>query len=241
MAPLATVTSKWVTRPAGGPVPVTFSEPVARVAYAGHTARGTGTSLKLPEQAKAGTVKVAVAARPWEKLGDPATVHYFPPAKRPVALVSPAPGGRLDPGDQVRLVFSQPPGGTLPKASLAGHWRASGRPHARLHRLRRRADARHAREDHAAPHRRAGRHERARDQDRPRAQLDRSAGVAHAADPAPGRGGLPAGASSTGAPSRTPFARSPPPPRTRPTATSAGATRTRRPSSSGSSSPRRAT
>jgi len=123
MAPLATVTSRWVTRPAGGPVPVTFSEPVARVAYAGHTARATGTSLQLPEQAKAGTVKVAVAARPWEKLGDPATVHYFPPAKRPVALVSPAPGGRLDPGDQVRLVFSQPPSGTLPRASLAGHWR----------------------------------------------------------------------------------------------------------------------
>ena len=111
MAPLATVTSKWVTRPAGGPVPVTFSEPIARVAYAGHTARGTGTSLKLPEKAKAGTVKVAVAARPWEKLGDPATVHYFPPAKRPVALVSPAPGGRLDPGDQLRLTFSSRPAG----------------------------------------------------------------------------------------------------------------------------------
>ena len=100
------MTSKWVTKPAGGPVPVTFSEPIARVSYAGHTARGTGTSLKLPEKAKAGTVKVAVAARPWEKLGDPATVHYFPPAKRPVALVSPAPGGRLDPGDQLRLTFS---------------------------------------------------------------------------------------------------------------------------------------
>ena len=106
MAPLAEVTSKWVTKPAGQAVPVTFSEPIARVSYAGHTARGTGTSLKLPEKAKAGTVKVAVAARPWEKLGDPTTVHYFPAAKRPVALVNPAPGGRLDPGDQVRVTFS---------------------------------------------------------------------------------------------------------------------------------------
>ena len=95
-----------MTKPAGQAVPVTFSEPIARVSYAGHTARGTGTSLKLPEKAKAGTVKVAVAARPWEKLGDPTTVHYFPAAKRPVALVSPAPGGRLDPGDQVRVTFS---------------------------------------------------------------------------------------------------------------------------------------
>ena len=123
MAPLATVTSKWVTKPAGAPVPVTFSEPIARVAYAGRMARGTGTSLGLPEKARAGTVDVAVAARAWEKLGDPATVHYFPPAKRPVALVSPAPGGRLDPGDQLRLTFSTPPGKAVPKANVPGHWK----------------------------------------------------------------------------------------------------------------------
>ena len=134
MAPLATVTSKWVTKPAGAPVPVTFSEPIALVSYASHTARGTGTSLKLPEKAKAGTVAVAVAARAWEKLGDPTTVHYFPPAKRPVALVSPAPGGRLDPGDQLRLTFSAPPGKTLPRANVAGSLEAHRRSHARLHR-----------------------------------------------------------------------------------------------------------
>ncbi|WP_157591898.1 L,D-transpeptidase family protein [Solirubrobacter soli] len=121
MAPLAKVTSTWVTKPAGGAVPVTFSEPVARVSYAGHTARGTGPSLKLPEKARAGTVRVAVAARPWEKLGDPVTVHYFPPAKRPVALVNPAPGGRLDPGDQVRVTFSAK--AAQPKVSVAGRWK----------------------------------------------------------------------------------------------------------------------
>jgi L,D-transpeptidase-like protein len=121
MAPLAEVTSKWVTKPAGQAVQVTFSQPIARVSYAGHTARGTGTSLKLPEKARAGTVKVAVAARPWEKLGDPTTVHYFPPAKRPVALVTPAPGGRLDPGDQVRVTFSSD--AAEPKISADGHWK----------------------------------------------------------------------------------------------------------------------
>jgi hypothetical protein len=120
-APLAEVTSTWVTRPAGAAVPVTFSEPIARVAYAGHTARGTGTSLKLPETAKAGTVKVSVAARPWEKLGDPTTVHYFPSAARPVALVSPAPGGRLDPGGQIRVTFSAQP--ARPKVDVAGRWK----------------------------------------------------------------------------------------------------------------------
>jgi hypothetical protein len=123
VAPLAEVTSKWVTKPPGGAVPVTFSEPIARVSYAGHTARGVGRSLKLPEKAKAGAVKVSVAARPWEKLGDPTTVHYFPPAERTVALVSPAPGGRLDPGDQVRLTLSAPADAKLPKASIPGHWK----------------------------------------------------------------------------------------------------------------------
>ena len=120
-APLAEVTSKWVTKPDGGPVPVTFSEPIARVSYAGHAARATGKSLEVPEKAKAGTVKVAVAARSWEKLGDPTTVHYFPSAKRPVALISPTPSGRLDPGDQVRVTFAGK--AAQPKISVAGHWK----------------------------------------------------------------------------------------------------------------------
>jgi hypothetical protein len=128
-APFAEVTSKWVTKPAGGAVPVTFSEPVARVSYAGHTASGTGTSLKLPEKAKAGTVKVAVAARSWERLAPATTVHYFPPAKRPVALVTPAPGGRLDPGDQLRITLSRPItealGKAIPKLAVPGHWKRS--------------------------------------------------------------------------------------------------------------------
>ena len=119
-APLAEVTSTWVTRPDGGPVPVTFSDPISRAAYAGHTVRGTGRSLTVPETAKAGTVEVSVAARSWEKLGDPITVHYFPSATRPVALVSPTPSGRLDPGDQVRVTFAGK--AAQPKISVAGHW-----------------------------------------------------------------------------------------------------------------------
>ena len=130
-APFARVTSAWVTRPAGEPVPVTFSEPIARISYAGHTARGTGRSLAIPAHARAGTVRVAVAARSWERVGPAVTVHYFPPAKRPVALVSPAPGGKLDPGDQLRLTLSEPVrkvlGDGLPKLSpdVPGHWKRS--------------------------------------------------------------------------------------------------------------------
>jgi hypothetical protein len=130
-APFAKVTSAWVTKPAGDPVPVTFSEPIARVAYAGRTARGTGRSLAIPARPRAGTVRVAVAARPWERVGPPVTVHYFPPAKRPVALVSPAPGGKLDPGAQLRLTLSAPVkqvlGDSFPKLSpsVPGHWKRS--------------------------------------------------------------------------------------------------------------------
>jgi hypothetical protein len=46
-----------------------------------------------------------------------------------VALVSPAPGGRLDPGDQLRITLSQPVkqalGDSLPKLDVAGHWKRS--------------------------------------------------------------------------------------------------------------------
>ena len=128
-APFAKVTSEWVTKPAGEAVPVSFSEPIARVVYAGHPARGTGRSLAIPAKARAGTVRVAVAARPWERVGPAVTVHYFPPAKRPVALVSPAPGGKLDPGDQLRLTLSEPVrrslGDAHPKLSpnVPGHWK----------------------------------------------------------------------------------------------------------------------
>jgi lipoprotein-anchoring transpeptidase ErfK/SrfK len=110
-------------------VPVAFSEPVASVAYGGKTVNGTRTSVSIPAPAPAGSVRVAVAARSWERLGPPATVHYFPRAKRPVALIAPAPGGRLDPGDQLRITLSQPVatvlGARTPKLSpnVPGHWR----------------------------------------------------------------------------------------------------------------------
>ena len=129
-APIAHVTSQWVTKPAGAAVPVQFSEPVARIGYAGHTARGTGRSIGIPAHADAGTVRLTLAARSWERLGPTTTVHYFPPAKHPVALISPAPGGKLDPGDEIRLTLSEPTDET-PKLSpkVAGHWKHGGDGH----------------------------------------------------------------------------------------------------------------
>jgi peptidoglycan hydrolase-like protein with peptidoglycan-binding domain len=126
-APVAHVTSHWVNAADG--VGVRFSEPVTTVAYRGRTVRGTRTALSIPAPAPAGTVKVRVAARTWESLGPAATVHWFPRAQRPVALVSPAPGGKLSPADPLRLTFSETVAKALGKAqpklspAVSGHWR----------------------------------------------------------------------------------------------------------------------
>jgi hypothetical protein len=132
-APVAQVTSKWVTATAGEPVKVAFSQPVTTVAYGddSKTVAGVRTSVGITTPAPAGSVRVAVAARSWESLGPPATVHYFPRMKRPAALITPSPGGKLDPGDQLRITFSQSvrqvlgSKTTAPKLtpSIPGHWR----------------------------------------------------------------------------------------------------------------------
>src|SRR5205823_9556070 len=86
-------------------------------------------SLALGHRAAAGTVQVAAAARSWERLGAPVAVSWFPPARLPVAVTTPAPGTRLVPATPIRLTFSQPVADVLgdaqPKLSprTAGHWR----------------------------------------------------------------------------------------------------------------------
>jgi L,D-transpeptidase catalytic domain len=133
-APVAQVRSRWIT---GSPVQVAFSQPVARVAYAvgsqgRRTATGMRRALSIPTPTPGGTVRIALAARTWERLGRSTTVHYFPQATRPVALIAPAPSGRLNPGDQLRLTLSQPVqqalGSATPKLSpsIPGHWTRTG-------------------------------------------------------------------------------------------------------------------
>jgi hypothetical protein len=128
-APVAQVTSQWVS---GSPVQLTFSQPVQRVRYGDRTTTGKRSSLSVTTPTPGGAMRVAVAARAWERLGPATTVRYFPAAKRPVALISPAPGGRLNPGDQLRVTLSKPArtvlGGALPKLSpnVPGHWRRAG-------------------------------------------------------------------------------------------------------------------
>jgi peptidoglycan hydrolase-like protein with peptidoglycan-binding domain len=133
-APVVGVSSRWLTVKPGAGVRVRFDGPVTSAAYgtAGrlrHKVPGSGRSVTLGEQAAAGTVDVAAAARSWERLGDPVTVSWFPPAASPVALVSPAPATRLSPVAPIRLTFSQPVADVLgsdrPKLtpSAPGRWR----------------------------------------------------------------------------------------------------------------------
>ena len=62
-------------------------------------------------------------------IGSAVAVSWFPPASRPVAVSSPAPGARLAPTDPIRLTFSKPVAGVLAGAqprllpSTPGRWR----------------------------------------------------------------------------------------------------------------------
>ena len=137
-APVARVTEPWVTVAAGSPVPITFDRAVSAVAYGpagGPTAHlglpGARRTVTLPGQAGAGTIEVAAAVRPWEKLSAPATVTWFPPSRSPVLLASPAPGSELSPAAAIRLTFSDPVavvlGSSLPELSPStpGSWSES--------------------------------------------------------------------------------------------------------------------
>lgn len=133
-APVAHVTERWLTVAPGSPLRVSFDRAVSAVAY-GEPAKLQHRRLAIPRssvdlgaQPAAGTFTVAAAARPWERLGHPQDVSWFPPARSPVAVSDPAPGTRITPSTQLRLTFSRPVdrvlGSARPKLSpaVAGSW-----------------------------------------------------------------------------------------------------------------------
>ena len=69
-------------------------------------------------------MNVAAAARPWEKLGPPVRVTWFPKSSQPVVLAAPAPGAQLDPLEPLRLTYSR-------RVSLDDHPRLSLRQQGR--------------------------------------------------------------------------------------------------------------
>ncbi|HEY6836029.1 MAG TPA: L,D-transpeptidase family protein [Gaiellaceae bacterium] len=132
-APSAAATARWLTVRRGSTVRVSFDQPVSAVAYGSPLRRRPFArpvrSLSLGRRPAAGTIMVAAAARPWERLGAPVAVSWFPPARLPVAVSRPAPGARLTPAAPITLTFSKPVadvlGDALPKLSPStpGRWR----------------------------------------------------------------------------------------------------------------------
>lgn len=133
-APVAQVSSQWLTVAGGAAPQVSFDMPVAAVAYSngGDPPRTALTSptetVSLRSHSATGSTLVYAAARSWERLGSPARVVWFPDSATPMMVASPAPGSQISPSGQIRLMFSKPVsevlGSQLPRISPAtpGHW-----------------------------------------------------------------------------------------------------------------------
>jgi L,D-transpeptidase catalytic domain len=113
-APVAHLTQRWMTVGAGSQVRVSFDRPVSAIAYGNttaltrHTLSGAQSSISLGTQPETGTTEIAAAVRPWESLGPPAQVSWFPPAHAPVMVSLPAAGTSISPATKIRLTFSKP-------------------------------------------------------------------------------------------------------------------------------------
>jgi peptidoglycan hydrolase-like protein with peptidoglycan-binding domain len=135
-APVARVTNPWLTVASGSPVRVSFDQPVSTVAYGSggylavhQTPVSAVRTVSLGVRDGPGTIEIAAAARPWEKLSAPVAVTWFPPSHSPVMVASPAPGTQISPTAAIHLTFSQPVaqllGSSLPQLSPStpGSWR----------------------------------------------------------------------------------------------------------------------
>jgi L,D-transpeptidase catalytic domain len=133
-APVARVKARWLTVSSGSPVRVGFDQPISAVSYgpAGkgpqHTLSAKQSSVSLGIKPSTGTTIVRAAARPWETLGAPTHVSWFPPSRSAVMVSSPAAGSNIAPATPIYLTFSKPVsdvlGDSRPTLSpkTAGHW-----------------------------------------------------------------------------------------------------------------------
>ncbi len=135
-APAAQVTERWMTVPSGSEVRVSFDQPVSAVSYRSatdglthHTLGSAQSSVSLGPQASTGAIEIAAAPRPWERLGTPTQVSWFPPSQAPVMVSFPAAGARISPAGPINLTFSKPVSEVLGSArpqlspSTPGSWR----------------------------------------------------------------------------------------------------------------------
>jgi peptidoglycan hydrolase-like protein with peptidoglycan-binding domain len=120
-APVATVVDRFVTVGHGAPR-IRFDRPVSSVRLGRRQLTPGSVSVTLPTHAAAGSIVVAAAAEPWERLGRPVRVTWFPKANRPVVVSSPRPGAQVSPLSPLRLTFSAPVSSTVPTANVSGRW-----------------------------------------------------------------------------------------------------------------------
>ncbi len=133
-APVAQVSSRWLTVAPGSAPRVRFDQPVATVAYEvdgrrlRHALPQPADSITLGSRSETGSTLVAVAPRSWERVGRPVRVAWFPASSTPMMVASPAPGADISPASTIELTFSKPVaevlGSALPKLSPStpGHW-----------------------------------------------------------------------------------------------------------------------
>jgi peptidoglycan hydrolase-like protein with peptidoglycan-binding domain len=113
-APVAHVKEPWMTVRSGSHVEVSFEEPVNAVAYGSagnlthHTRADGQSSVSLGAQPETGAVEIAAAPRPWERIGKPTQVSWFPPSHAPVMVTLPVAGARISPATPLHLTFSKP-------------------------------------------------------------------------------------------------------------------------------------
>jgi peptidoglycan hydrolase-like protein with peptidoglycan-binding domain len=138
-APVAHLAARWLTVAAGSSPRVTFDRPVRVLAYGppGELKRRRFAhphrSVSLGRQSAAGSLVVAAAVAPWERLGRFHTVTWFPASGAPAVAATPAAGSEVTPSTPLRLTFSKPVAKVLGSArptlspEVAGSWSQADR------------------------------------------------------------------------------------------------------------------
>ena len=137
--PAARLRSRWLEVASGAKVTVSFSAPVQavrvriggdeRALQLGRARKSIELGIVASGSQRSGSVMVNAVTRLWERQPKPVRVTWFPVSPRAQALVEPAPGARLRPGDPITITLSKPLanvlGGKRPALTpkVPGRWR----------------------------------------------------------------------------------------------------------------------
>ena len=111
--PSTRLLAHYLTVPAGAPLRLRFSQPVA-VYFTGaighlerHVLPSPQSTITLARTAAAGSLAIAAVPRPWETSAA-ATISWFPNGAAAAAVAVPAPGSSILPGTPITLTFNKP-------------------------------------------------------------------------------------------------------------------------------------